>query len=102
MNNAFIFLQNKYNIFIIFIEIIKKMNNKILRKELLCDFLLNNNELETEFGTNPNHYIKKVSFRKDEDKNLLYSQVYLYHDTHLDFIYKLSKEIEECKRKFYK
>ncbi len=74
------------------------MNNKTLRKELLCDFLLNNNELETEFGTNQNNLIKKVTFRKDEDKNLLYSKVYNYHDTHLDFIYKLSKEIEECSK----
>lgn len=69
--------------------------NKMYQKKL-CDYLLNKELLETTLENKENYLIKKITFRKDVDKNLLYSKVYSYHDTYIDFIYKLSKEIEYC------
>ena len=84
------------------------MNSKLYTKDYykkeLCNYLLNENMInenminENMINKNyQNDIIKKITFRKDEDKNLLYSKVYNYHDTHFDFIYKLSSEIEKCK-----
>lgn len=72
-----------------------KMNNKIY-KEQLCSYLLNKDLLDTTLENKRNSIIKKVTFRKDEEKNLLYSKVYSYNDTYIDFIYKLSSEIKKC------
>ncbi len=71
--------------------------NKIYQKKL-CDYLLNKDLLETTLENKNNYLIKKVTFRKDENKNLLYSKVYSYNDTQLDFIYKLSNEIKKCSK----
>jgi hypothetical protein len=65
------------------------MNNKLYRKKLLCNYLLNKN-LSIDENV-------KIIFSKDESKDLLYSKIF-YNDNELDFIYKLSKEIENCKK----
>ncbi len=65
------------------------MNNKLYRKKLLCNYLLNKN-LSIDENI-------KITFSKDESKDLLYSKIF-YNDNELDFIYKLSKEIENCKK----
>lgn len=74
------------------------MNSKLYTKDYykkeLCNYLLNENMINENII---NENIKKITFRKDENKNLLYSKVYNYHDKHFDFIYKLSSEIEKCK-----
>ncbi len=64
------------------------MNNKIYRKKLLCNYLLNKDLLTTD---------ENIKIRKDESKDLLYSKIF-YNGYELDFIYKLSKEIENCKK----
>ena len=70
------------------------MNNKIYRKELLCNYLLNKDLISNEFINNNQ---VKVTFRKDEPNNLLYSKVCV-SGYEIPFIYKLSKEIENCKK----
>ncbi len=68
------------------------MKNK-LYQELLCDFLLNKNLFITELGNEK----LKATFRKDESKDFLYSTLYV-NENEIPFIYKLSKEIENCKK----
>jgi hypothetical protein len=68
------------------------MKNK-LYQELLCDFLLNKDLLETKLGNEK----LKATFRKDESKDFLYSTLYV-NENEIPFIYKLSKEIENCKK----
>ncbi len=68
------------------------MKNKI-NQQLLCDYLFNKNLISTELKNEQ----LKIAFKKDESKNLLYSKLF-YNGYQLDFIYKLSKEIENCKK----
>ncbi len=68
------------------------MKNK-LYQELLCDFLLNKDLLETKLGNEK----LKATFRKDESKDFLYSTLYV-NENEIPFIYKFSKEIENCKK----
>lgn len=66
-------------------------------KKYLCNYLINKDLVNITMENNENNVIKKITFRKDEDKNLLYSKVYSSNNTELDFIYKLSSEIEKCR-----
>ncbi len=66
--------------------------NKLYRKRILCNYLLNKNFDNIEKDDN----IQNISFTKDLNKDLLYSKVLLYNGYEIDFIYKLSKEIKKC------
>ncbi len=69
------------------------MKSKIYN-ELLCNYLLNKDSLTTEIISNEQ---LKVTFRKDESKDFLYSKLFV-NEYEIPFIYKLSKEIENCKK----
>lgn len=65
------------------------------KDEAKCLYLLNNdyNNIIIE-----NSNIKYIIFNKDDKKDLLYSKHIIYNNNSKDFIYKLSVELEKCRK----
>jgi hypothetical protein len=68
--------------------------NKLYRRKLLCDYLLNKDLLTNDINNNQ----LKIKFTKDENKDLVYSDMLLYNGDRLHFIYKLSNELKKCNK----
>lgn len=80
-------------IYIIYLLYLYKKMDKLYRKKILCNYLTNKDLLNIDIE---NSNIKSISFTKDNSKDLLYSKVLLYNGIEVDFIYKLSSEIQKC------